>query len=468
MPPSKADKAKIGDGGDPEIAELVKDAEEKKTEKAKLPPPLPMAPLQQHLQMNSVPLVDIPCVYLNDRASWPDFKRAVTECGLIWNLSEWMTTIVYKGTEWKLIHENGTDLSTYFPVVEKTGAGDGKISKTSALGTKLVALLQRPTTMGDLKPSALFCCLNTVEFEDDRRLPARQKLWNWLVRSLRGNRPTPGPFHYLVNEIQMYDISYLFKRLVDVLDQITICSLDDELENIIKMDYKPQSQNIFSYLGDLRKAIKRLNDINERLPDTGRIILPDSYIRSRLVRAARQVPIYKPVLDAILISDITTWSAMTSEELYHKLEAVCANDQSVQSQQTYSAPTYDSVTANAIQAYTRQEKSAENKKPPLCHSFAKGNCTRDPCRFTHALPPEHRQTQTQTQKQSQQAQKNAHPKNKCHRCGSEEHSAKECKYNGKCGHCGRMGHMESVCNAKKAGKPRVLFSAVDGAKLMQI
>ena len=230
-----------------------------------------------------------------------DFFFAVTECGLIWNLSEWMTTIVYKGTEWKLIHENGTDLSTYFPVVEKTGAGDGKISKTSALGTKLVALLQRPTTMGDLKPSALFCCLNTVEFEDDRRLPARQKLWNWLVRSLRGNRPTPGPFHYLVNEIQMYDISYLFKRLVDVLDQITICSLDDELENIIKMDYKPQSQNIFSYLGDLRKAIKRLNDINERLPDTGRIILPDSYIRSRLVRAARQVPIYKPVLDAIIL-----------------------------------------------------------------------------------------------------------------------------------------------------------------------
>ena len=88
-----------------------------------------------------------------------------------------------------------------------------------------------------------------------------------------------------------------------MLDQITICSLDDELENIIKMDYKPQSQNIFSYLGDLRKAIKRLNDINERLPDTGRIILPDSYIRSRLVRAARQVPIYKPVLNAILISD---------------------------------------------------------------------------------------------------------------------------------------------------------------------
>ena len=77
-------------------------------------------------------------------------------------------------------------------------------------------------------------------------------------------------------------------RLIDVLEQVTICSLDDELELIIKMDFKPTSQNIFSYLGELKKSIKRLNDINERLPVEGRIVLPDSYVRSRLIRAARQ------------------------------------------------------------------------------------------------------------------------------------------------------------------------------------
>jgi len=49
--------------------------------------------------MNSMPLVEIPCVYLYDHGGWPDFKKVLTECGLIWNLSEWMTTIVYKGTE---------------------------------------------------------------------------------------------------------------------------------------------------------------------------------------------------------------------------------------------------------------------------------------------------------------------------------------------------------------------------------
>ena len=339
------------------------------------PPPQPKPPKGAHPD-SYLHLVDIPCVYLNDRGCWADFKRALNECGLIWNLSEWMTTIVYKGAEWKLIASKGTNLDQYFPAVEKTAAGDGNVSKTSTLGAKLVGLLGLPSNLGDhIKPSMQFCCLNTVEFEDDRRLPARQKLWNWIVRSLRGVRPTPGPFHYLVDEVQMYDISYLFKRLVDVLEQITICSLDDELENVIKMDYKPLTQNIFSYLGDLKKAIKRLHDINERLPESGRIVLPDSYVRSRLVRAARQVPVYKPVLDAILIKPINEWSAITSEDLYHQLEAVCANDQSVSAPPQHHSsgpPTNDFLAVNAVQ--TREKTPQKEKKPGLCNNFQRGKC----------------------------------------------------------------------------------------------
>ena len=94
--------------------------------------------------------------------------------------------------------------------------------------------------------------------------------------------------------------SIILKRLC--LDQITICSLDDELESVIKCDFKPQTQNIFSYLADLKKAMNRLQDLNSRLPENGRIVLPDSFVRSRLIRAARQVPVYKPVIDALVIS----------------------------------------------------------------------------------------------------------------------------------------------------------------------
>ena len=151
------------------------------------------------------PLVDIRCVYLLDRSSWPEFQRALNKCGLTWNLSEWMTTIVHHGVEWQQVVANGTPLQDYFSQVKKRSAGDGSYSKTSLLGQKLVATLKLPKNLGDLRPSTLFCCLSTVEFKDDRRLPARQKMWSWMVRSLRGNRQSAGPYHYLVDEVQMYD-----------------------------------------------------------------------------------------------------------------------------------------------------------------------------------------------------------------------------------------------------------------------
>ena len=60
-------------------------------------------------------LTDIPCVYLTDRSGWHEFKRALGDCGLTWNLPDWMTTIVYKGREWKEIAGRGTDLNEHFP-----------------------------------------------------------------------------------------------------------------------------------------------------------------------------------------------------------------------------------------------------------------------------------------------------------------------------------------------------------------
>jgi transposase InsO family protein len=419
-------------------------------------PPKPKPPTEYQ-----APLVDIPCVYLNDRGSWADFKKALNECGLIWNLPDWMTTIVYRGTEWDQIGTKGTNLADYFPAIEKTGAGDGNESKTSALGAKLVGLLGLPKNIGDyIRPNVQFCCLNTVEFEADRKLPARQKLWSWLIRSLRGNKATPGPYHYLVDEVQMYDISLLFKRLVDVLEQITICSLDDELECVIKMDYKPQSQNIFSYLGDLRKAIKRLHDLNERLPEGGGIVLPDSYVRSRLIRAARQVPVYKPVLDALLIQPIETWSKITSDELYHRLEAVCANDRAVSNPTVYtSSPASDSLSVNFVQK-KQKEKPSKEKKPGVCHNFQRGNpCTRTPCPYQHVAQSE----QKSVQKSASPPPSAPHPQKQCHRCGSVDHTAKECKFNGACGWCGRNGHMDAVCGAKKSGRPKALLA--DGVQI---
>lgn len=344
------------------------------------------------------------------------------------------------------------------------GVGKEQKFKNSALGLKLVALLDRPKNL-DLRPSVQYCCLSTVEYESDRKLPARQKLWNWIVRSLRGNKPACGAYHYLVDEVQTYDISYLFKRLVDVLEQITICSLDDELETVIKMDYKPGTQNIFSYLGELKKAIKRLHDMNEILPLEGRIVLPDSYVRSRLIRAARQLPVYKPVLDHLLILPVEQWSKLTSEDLYHQLEAVCANELSVSASKhsSYASNNFDSLSANSLQF--KQKGREKEKKQASCHAFARGKCTRDPCPYLHDTPEQETQPAQKSAPASVPPKPTVHPTPRCHKCNSTQHSARECTFNGKCTWCGRMGHKEIVCSHRIAGRPQAHLAQSDGGAL---
>jgi len=54
-------------------------------------------------------LVDIPLVYLLDRSQWTDFKRALNNCGLTWNLPDWMMTIVHKGPDWVKLAETKKD-----------------------------------------------------------------------------------------------------------------------------------------------------------------------------------------------------------------------------------------------------------------------------------------------------------------------------------------------------------------------
>lgn len=195
-------------------------------------------------------LLDAPPVYLTEKYHWQDFKKAINECGLAWALPDWMTTIVYQGTEWKEIAtKKSVNLDEFFPKVQKKQAADGVDAKSSDLSTKLVGLLDFPKNISQyIQPTLLFCNLRTVEYESEKKLPARQKMWAWVLKCLRGPRSIPGQYYYLVDEVTPYDISYLFKRLCQVLEQVTICSLDDELEAVIKVEFNPQAQNIFRLL----------------------------------------------------------------------------------------------------------------------------------------------------------------------------------------------------------------------------
>jgi len=256
------------------------------------PPPQPQKIVQQVGTLVERALVDVPYCYLMEKSSWTDFKRALNTCGFTWNLSDWMHTVVYQGKQYKDICDKRPDFAEYF-VAPVPAPMEAKLMGPEA-NKAFINLLGFPKNMGEyIKPSMRFCNLEKMDFEPDTKLPARQKMWSWISRSLYGPTQKQGPFFYLTSQVGIYDISYLFKRLWDVMETVTICSLDDEVYNVTHLEFDPTKQDLFQYLEELRRAVRRLDDLNDRLPEEGRVILSENYIRSRLIRAARKVPMYK-------------------------------------------------------------------------------------------------------------------------------------------------------------------------------
>jgi hypothetical protein len=152
---------------------------------------------------------------------------------------------LYKG-RLQRAKDKGEDMDEIFrlPVVM---LGENKqVEAGGDKSRKLINLLGFPKSMGEyIQPSMKYANLNKLEFEPDSKLPARQKLWSWMVKCLQGPKLAPGPYHYLVQQCSVYDISFLFKRLVEVLDTVTLCALDDEVYNVTHLDFDPSSHDLF-------------------------------------------------------------------------------------------------------------------------------------------------------------------------------------------------------------------------------
>lgn len=176
------------------------------------------------------------------------------------------------------------------------------------------------------------------------------------------------------------------------------------------------------------------------------------------MRAARQVPIYKPVIDALLIMPMDQWTKITSEELYHQLEAVCANESSIYAVSTAST---DSLHANV--AKVKKQKQKQKVDTP-CFNFLKGKpCRFNPCNFSHAPEQKTGQSSQPTPPAASPAPVASPAPAKCTKCGGDHHP-RECKLQTVCPWCARIGHLEHLCNSKKAGKPQALV-AHEGSQL---
>ena len=437
------------------------------------PPPQPKPPTIHKYEQNTY-LTELPFTYLLERSSWSEFRRALNTCGLTWNIPDWMCTIVHGGPDYEKLKMEDEELDVIFKHKTVTLIdGDESKELTVEKAKSLIKLLGFTDSMSEyVQLSAKYCNLGKLEFEPDSKLPARQKMWSWIVKCLSGGRAIPGPYYYLVSQVPVYDISGLFKRLMEVIETVTICSLDDEVYNVTHLDFDPSRQDIFGYLEELRKAVRRLAELNEKLPKKGRVEFSEAYIRSRLVRAARQVPTYKSVIDNLVIQPIKEWSEMSLQELSTRLESAQANDLSLvpkrnanQSSSSYQN-TDDNVKANFVNS--RAPRPQNPKSSANCFEWDRsGTCKGGTsCSFAHpnsgAKKPEQKnenRSANHANGPSQNSAPSAAPSRPCSKCGIV-HGKGQCKKKVKCTWCGADGHQEEKCFSKKGGKPKILFSDV--------
>ena len=169
-----------------------------------------------------------------------------------------------------------------------------------------------------------------------------------------------------MEEVTHSDVAALYQQLIRVIDTPTMVSQADDLAAVFQYPFNPQSQDIFNYYGEVKKLVRRVHDLNARLPVECCITLPDTIVRALLLRAMRLVPLYKTVLDSVIIKNPDEWKTFSADDLYKHLEQVNSNNRGVsQKSQSQSQPLEGSVRANTVKV---------QKGKSVCFSFRDSGC----------------------------------------------------------------------------------------------
>jgi hypothetical protein len=404
-----------------------------------------------------------PCFLVDSKLQWNDFKKTLRQAAMTWGFRQWFNTTVLGSPKWKEVKklgviakdENGNPID----FEDEAGAeADNDVASEAAeeadgaesnLSERIMKIMGYSESEVDyFQANIRFVNVLTGVLESPKDSIARQKLWSWMVKSLHGPHSTPGPYYYLAEQVTHTDVAALYQQLVRVIDTPTMVSQADDLAAVFFYKFDPQTQDIFSYYGEVKRLVRRVHDLNPHLPKECQIQLPDTIVRALLLRAMRSVPLYQTVLDQFIIKSPDEWKNFSTDDLYKHLEQVSANSRGVTEISSNDSHSIDFIEANAAQVRKAKESS-------LCFSFRDtGTCSRKNCGFIHDSQSVH-ETKVDL---STSVAPIALPKPvdystaaMCDKCG-ESHITHHGQFAGRCSFCNFLGHKEQFC-VKKQEKP---------------
>jgi hypothetical protein len=151
---------------------------------------------------------------------------------MAWNFREWINTTVYGGAKWQAVVELGVkvvkaddedEIPALMPIKKEGDEGDD--DEGEAKNAEIFKIMGYSRTDVDyFQASTRFVNVLTGVVESNKLSAARQKLWNWMVKSLQGPKSNPGPYYYLVDEVAHSDVAALYQQLIRIIDTPTIVS----------------------------------------------------------------------------------------------------------------------------------------------------------------------------------------------------------------------------------------------------
>jgi len=152
-------------------------------------------------------------------------------------MRDWLNTVVYGSKQWKDIAE-AEKLQVMKAENEDVKLEAPRLAEMSAAVRKLMGYTQNEIEF--FQSSTRYINVVTCVIESRTVGVCRQRLWTWMVQSLKGTGSTPGAFHYLVGEVQVGDVAALYRQLARAIETPTIVSQADDLAAVFLYTFNPR------------------------------------------------------------------------------------------------------------------------------------------------------------------------------------------------------------------------------------
>ena len=215
--------------------------------------------------------------------------------------------------------------------------------------------------------------------------PRRRVLWEWMVRSVSGERGDLFCSH-LVDVADRFDVVHLLVLLEDFVHSDNVQVFGEKLQQFFSATPK-EGEDIFTFISRLSSGIKDIERLNEIVGESGteQIKVPNFIVVWKIFQAVRKYPQFDFFFRSKLVQKPREWLTLTPDSLVAELNSYTTNTRDLEKTEKEGKANFTAVGPSRGMAKRGQFSRAPRG---VCRSFFNtGTCdfikAGFRCKFSH-------------------------------------------------------------------------------------